>query len=311
MLKISRLSFFCVVLASLGLHAQVEVSLTKNFVRKYADRATITTDFRVDVSSRIHPQKDDGDIHIAGTSNEIGLPAVAEIMNAAEEKNDAVKRLKQIEGTGQTLALGGAWRIWPEHGGEPEKQGETVDPLDSSGVAHVFEIHPVTSIDGRSITATWHPIDNYRYKDPETAFNAYERTHSHISVSATRVTITTDVVTYNYPRFLIQLTTTPKEFAAGDGYWAYAKIFSADRDLLVTKRRIIFVKGTPAAATALNKHKGDYLDVVGIPRINLRLIQWRIENYNKPDWKAKKPLDWNLPYELVIAAVTDDNPPSE
>jgi hypothetical protein len=36
-----------------------------------------------------------------------------------------------------------------------------------------------------------------------------------------------------------------------------------------------------------------------------------MENYNKPDWKAKKPLDWNLPYELVIAAVADENPPSD
>ena len=75
------------LLYSIPLFSQVEVTLTRQFINKYADRVTIDTHFRVDVSSRIHPAKDDGDIHIAGTAPEIGLPAVAEIMNAKEEKD--------------------------------------------------------------------------------------------------------------------------------------------------------------------------------------------------------------------------------
>jgi len=51
------------LLYSISLFSQVEVTLTKQFINKYADRVTIDTHFRVDVSSRIHPAKDDGDIH--------------------------------------------------------------------------------------------------------------------------------------------------------------------------------------------------------------------------------------------------------
>lgn len=79
------------VFLSSSLLAQAEVTLTKEFIDKYADRVTIDTHFRVDVSSRIHPAKEDGDIHIAGTAPEIGLPAVAEIMNAKDETTQAVK----------------------------------------------------------------------------------------------------------------------------------------------------------------------------------------------------------------------------
>jgi len=77
----------------------------------------------------------------------------------------------------------------------------------------VFEIHSATKVGTRSIGSTWHPIEGYKYEDAETAFNAYELTHSHISVSGTKVTIRTDVVTYNYRRFLIQFTTHPNEVA--------------------------------------------------------------------------------------------------
>src|SRR5947209_4105871 len=89
--------------AHIALYAQVEVTLKKSFITKYADRATIQTDFRVDATSRIHPEKDDGDIHIAGTASEIGLPAVAEIMNAKEEKDESVKGVKDAEGTGGNI----------------------------------------------------------------------------------------------------------------------------------------------------------------------------------------------------------------
>jgi hypothetical protein len=77
----------------------------------------------------------------------------------------------------------------------------------------------------------------------------------------------------------------------------------------VTKRRAVFAADTPPAALVGAKHQGDWIDVVGIPRMSLKLLKWRIDNFNKPTSKSKRPLDWNLPYELVIAAVIDANPP--
>ena len=298
------------LLYSISLFSQVEVTLTRQFINKYADRVTIDTHFRVDVSSRIHPAKDDGDIHIAGTAPEIGLPAVAEIMNAKEEKDRTVKAVQDVESsTGDhELDISGAWRIWPEHGGEPERQGTSVPVLDSSGVAHVFEVHPATKIGSDSVTTTWKPIDGYRYKDAEQAFNAYERTHSRITVIGQKVTVSMDIATYNYPRFLVQLLSDPKPLPGGDGLFAFVKIFSLDRDLLVTKRRAVFASDTPPAAVVSTKHQGDWIDVIGIPRVSLKLLKWRIENYDKPQWKPKRPLEWNVPYEMVIAAVQDANP---
>jgi hypothetical protein len=312
MMRIKRIGVLLgLVFLSSSLLAQVEVTLTKQFIDKYADRVTIDTHFRVDVSSRIHPAKEDGDIHIAGTAPEIGLPAVAEIMNAKDEATQAVKTVKDAEtGAGDhEVDISGAWRIWPEHGGEAEQQGETVPILDSSGVAHVFEIHPATSIGTEKVSTTWKPISGYTYKDAEQAFNAYERTHSHVTVAGQKVTISMDIATYNYPHFLAQLLSDPKPIPGGDGMYAYVKIFSLDRDLLVTKRRAVFAADTPPAALLGAKHQGDWIDVVGIPRVSLKLLKWRIENFNKSTWKSKRPLDWNLPYELVIAAMIDANPP--
>jgi len=37
------------------------------------------------------------------------------------------------------------------------------------------------------------------------------------------------------------------------------------------------------------------------------LVQWRVANFNKPERVQKHPLDWNLPYEMIIAAVADAN----
>jgi len=46
-------------------------------------------------------------------------------MNAQEERTQAVKVVKDAESspTSHEVDISGAWRIWPEHGGEPETQG--------------------------------------------------------------------------------------------------------------------------------------------------------------------------------------------
>jgi hypothetical protein len=68
----------CTVYAS----AQIEITLRRDFVDSYADRVTIDSNFRVDVTSKIHPPSQDGDIHVAGTSSETGMLTVAEVILA-------------------------------------------------------------------------------------------------------------------------------------------------------------------------------------------------------------------------------------
>ena len=45
------------------------------------------------------------------------------------------------------MAVTGAWRLWPEHaGGEPQVQGEQLDKFNTTNPDHVFQIHPIASV---------------------------------------------------------------------------------------------------------------------------------------------------------------------
>src|SRR5215470_10531944 len=90
--------------------------LKKAFVAKFKDRATIDATFFVDhAHKKPNPGAKDGDMHVAGRApNEIGLPMVAEVMNAKDEKK-AVDSIHAVEGTGKSVEISGAWRLWFEH----------------------------------------------------------------------------------------------------------------------------------------------------------------------------------------------------
>jgi hypothetical protein len=105
--------------------ANIEITLKNDFIEQYKDKATISVSFVVDKAhKRPNPPKKDGDLHAAGRADEVGLPMVAEIMNAASQK-PAVDAIHQAEGTGNPVPLTGAWRIWCEHGGDDKQvQGE-------------------------------------------------------------------------------------------------------------------------------------------------------------------------------------------
>src|SRR6476659_8958495 len=59
----------------------ITIVLAKDFIDKYANRATIKTDFRVDAVSKVHPASKDGEVHIGGVAVEAKLAAVAELTN--------------------------------------------------------------------------------------------------------------------------------------------------------------------------------------------------------------------------------------
>jgi len=301
-----RFLFSLTILLSLitSCYAQIEITLKRQFVDDFADRVTIDSNFRVDVTSKVHSAKDDGDIHAAGTAPEIGMAAVAEVMNAKTEKAQAVKQLVDAAGTNHPVPISGAWRIWSEHGGEQDYvQGQTVPVLDSSGAAHVFEIHPITKVAGRDVSHTWEPIAGFTYKDPDDAFTIYERTKSHISEQNGMVTISTEKSGYNYTEFVAKLLTDPKPLNGGT--YVFASIHDDQGELLVKERRLVFAAGTPPEQTILAMHKGQIVQVLGIPRVSLKLVQWRLGHHSG---KFANSLDWNLPYEMIVAAILDENP---
>jgi hypothetical protein len=287
-----------IVVCSTAILAETELTLNMEFVERYKNRATISTDYFVDrAHARPNPPNKDGDMHFAGRSPQIGLATVAEIQNAAEMRA-AVDRVHQVEGTGQAIRVAGVWRIWPEHGGEQEHvQGERLSPFNTTNPPHVFEIHPVTQIDQLNLLASLHPIAGFETKDADTAFGVYERTRSRISVDASAVTISMPMAGYNYVEFLFRLTNVAT--TAADGEFAFGSILDLEGEMKVQNRRVAFIRGSAPDAQLLMMRPGNCLHLLGIPRVDLALVSWRVRNASA----RPEVLTWGLPYELVAVGV--------
>src|SRR5438876_6554595 len=179
-------ALFLLSLVASSLFANIEITLQNDFIEKYKDQATISASFIVD-KAHLHPNpaKKDGDLHAAGRAEEIGLPIVAEIMNASSQKA-AVNAIHKAEGTGNPIPLTGVWRIWCEHGGDSQQiQGQSLlKPFKTTNPPHVFEIHPITKFNSTSIIGALHPIQGYKPKHAETALLKYESLKSHSKVGA-------------------------------------------------------------------------------------------------------------------------------
>src|SRR4051794_7553671 len=124
------------------------LGLQRKFVEDNKNRATIKVSLRVDHHLKTpHPIKssgDDGDIHMAGRSDEIGLPLVAEIMNAASQGKPATDLVNKSSAA-VPIEVTGVWRIWFEHPASSgmQIQGEPVAVASDTNPDHVFEIHPI------------------------------------------------------------------------------------------------------------------------------------------------------------------------
>ncbi len=294
----------CTVIAgflSPAIYADTQITLKNSFIEKYKNRATITTTYTVDVAhKKPNPASKDGDMHIAGRAPEVGLPIVAEIMNATSEKA-AVDKVHEVEGTGHPVKLAGAWRLWTEHGGDSiQTQGKKLAPFKTSNPEHVFEIHPVMQVDDISVSGSFRPIEGFETKDADQAFHRYEITRSKITPGKNTTTLVTTMAGYNYVEFLMELNENPKPIS--DGALAMASILDLDGELLVRNRRMVFVAGTPPNEAVKHLKTGDCLHVLGIPRVDLALVSWRVKN------AANRPgaLTWSLPYEMIVAGVYED-----
>ena len=279
--------------------AEISTTLNNTFVEKYKNRATIDAQFLVDHSKgKPNPASKDGDMHVAGRdAKSIGMAAVAEIMNA-KNHSDAVDAANNAAGTNVPIAISGAWRIWNEHGGDNVfVQGKAVAAAQTSNPDHVFEIHPITEVGGIDIRASYQPIPGYDAKKPEDAFPRYDNVRSKIIPKSGKVTIVSNGIGYNYVNFQMVLNERP--FKIPDGALAKAQIQDLEGHLLLRDKRMVFVKDTPPEVAVRNGKAGDCLRVLGIPRLDLALVSWRVKNRKD----ERDPLNWNLPYEIIVVGI--------
>ncbi len=289
--------------------AEITVALTKGFVKKYKDKATIPTTFSVDkhhnAPNPIGGGSDDGDIHIAGRDSVVLLPMVAEIINGKRE-NDTFNFLMQTT-AGQTVPMTGVWRLWFEHpGSEDQIQGETVPAPTGTNPDHIFEFHPVAKFGSFDCLDSFLPIadqaNEFRGYPADKAFGAYEQRPGTITQSNTAIMILSNKAGYNYADFEMRLTGKPKD--VGDGYIVLADVFNAgapaNADPLTQEpRRMIFVKGSKPGDKIATMKKGDKLHVLGIPRVNLNEVWAIVSGFQGHDEYS----EGGLPYEMIIVAL--------
>ena len=295
--------FLAAVLANPLSGQDFEVRLKKAWATKYADRASIQARMVIHHAHKspnsIGSGGDDGDMHFSGESPDVGLPFVAEIVNAAlpGEKN-AVTDVKSSEGSSSNVIVTGAWRLWFEHPSTTQTQGAH-NPFspDNTNPDHSFEIHPVSQIEQDGVPASFVLIKGYTPYTADVAFKYFDNSKVTIRASSSGISIRSKKLKYNYVGFEIELTHAPKKVS--DGYIALAKVMSSDGDEEAAsgERRMIFVAGTSAAEKIKNAAAGDRFAVLGIPRINLNAVLALAAKHGSQQFDAQ------LPYEMIIVGV--------
>jgi hypothetical protein len=282
--------------------SEIVIVLQNGFIKQNKRRVTIEADFTVDKAhKRPNPPAKDGDLHVAGRSEQIKLPTVAEIMNARDDR-EAVKIIHDAEGTDRTVRMSGVWRLWCEHGGNSEQiQGKELDAVTSTNPDHVFEIHPITKLNDRDLLHTLKPIPGYSPKDAQDAFTKYEGLRCRIVPGDDTTTVITTMAGYNYVEFVMEIVEVPQDSDDG-GLLAMCSVRELDGELLVRKRRMVMAKGSQVEQKVRGKPIGTRAHVLGIPRMNLSLLQWRLDQAKEGRTDV---LSWGLPYEIIVVGFFD------
>jgi hypothetical protein len=294
------------------------VRLRNAFIDKYKNRATVqNVAFTVD-----HVKKDvngvssggkDGDLHMSGRpSEEIGLPMVAELVNAGLGRKEhfntvqqqIFKRARSFDEQAKTIKISGVWRLWFEHpADEVLIQAKTVPIPDDTNPDHIFEIHPVTKFDGMDDGTAFVPIKGYTAYNATTAFGAYEKLDFQVKRNTAFTTITGTKVGYNYAAFNVSLAGAPRRIEDGDATFVLGNILNkAGSPVTSAPRRLVIVDDTAAAETFAKGHhkKGDKMKILGIPRVNLDILSA----------KAAESLGQTVTvkgaYEMIVVGVFPD-----
>lgn len=283
--------------------------LKRKWIEQFKDRATIDAAFTIDhAHPHPNPPANDGDIHVAGRApKEIGLPMVAEVMNAAApEEQPAVKAIHDNEGNGKFIQVTGAWRLWFEHppGSGTQTQFANVPKAANTNPDHCFEIHPLTVVDGKDLTTSFHDIKGFTPKQAQPAFASYEKLTVTLRANKTAVTLTSPKSGFNYVLFKFRALGNSKPLDDG-GMQVLANVLADggdDDEALAENVRMIFVKDSvPAKAFPMGIKNGDEVTVLGIPRLNLNAI------FAAATAAESAAINRKLPYEMIIVALEGDS----
>jgi hypothetical protein len=298
---------FCLLLSAAGAFGQSTLVLKNAFIEKYKNRVTADATFAIDhAHARPNPVgkgAEDGDLHFSGRSDEIGLPLVAEIINAKlPSQKKAMDFVHQEEGSDTKVALKGVWRIWFEHppaGHGTQVQGDPVPVPKNTNPDHVFEFHPVVQVGTNSVLPSFIAIPGYHAYDASTAFDSYESLTATIQANGTATEIESKKAGYNYAEFFIELEGPLSKVE--DGFLVLANVVDEEGNPVVSEpRRMVFLAGTPAAAAVQKLKKGDTMHVMGIPRLNLERISFAMQT------SGGASVTVPLPYEMIIIGAMQD-----
>src|SRR6266496_1883131 len=300
---IQRPSAFLALFLIAPLASAQTLVLQRSFIEKYKNRATIDATFIVD-HAHPHPNRPekDGDLHASGRSQEIGLPMVSEVMNAADSMQaGVVNAIHANEGNGAATPISGAWRIWFEHpSSEAQIQFDEVPPAGNTNPDHCFEIHPITKYAEKPILGSLQEIPEFAPKDAESAFGRYEKLSATLEIDSQTVMITSKKVGFNYVKFTAQLAGKPdsldkNDAGAVDGQVVLANVMNnAGDEVLVDKVRLIFTAGTQPAGELANAPEGATLEFLALPRLDLNAISAFMEAGGSGTVVRK------LPYEMIV-----------
>lgn len=307
--KAVRTALFVAAFTSLArpLRAQAgsELTLKRAWVTKYAERTSIAITMDVRHShtrpNRIKSGGDDGDMHFSGVSTGVGLPFVAEIVNAGlEAQQPAVQDIIAASKDSTSVAVTGAWRLWFEHPAQSQTQGgDNAFYPDHTNPNHSFEIHPISREDDHSLVQSFIPIRGYAAYPAEKAFPYFDSCVVTIKASRSGISLRSKKLKYNYVRFHIQLAEDP--MPVSDGFIVPAEVLNetGEDDVVSGARRMIIVGGTPAASVIGQAKAGDRFEVLGIPRISLYGVLELVRRNGTAQFNAA------LPYEMIVVGVYD------
>src|SRR4026207_2547533 len=94
--------FLIAIIGAAETHSQITITLRKSFIDSFKNKVTITIPNFGIYEAHEHPNSasKDADLHFAGTGKPIGMPMVAEIMNAKGQQS-AVDEVHAFEGDGE------------------------------------------------------------------------------------------------------------------------------------------------------------------------------------------------------------------
>lgn len=277
-----------------------DITLSRSFIERIKNRVTVRTPFDVRFAT-FHSQAKDGDVHVAGYTEDIGLPVVAELMNW-RLVDAAAQAIRDADDRNDVIDVQGVWRLWCEHPGGTQVQYGPIPTVRNSNPDHVFEIHPLTKVAGHSVSSsTLRVIAGYNPKPAARAFNTYDQIPCRLipDDDAQTCTITTKKIGYNYVEFKLRIA-EDEQFEAFDGRFVRATPLDLN-DRPVSRRtiRMVFPRGSEAETAVRSMGRDEVLHVLGMPRMDLAVISWRLRNAKQ----RPEVLTWSLPYEIVVVGL--------